>query len=468
MEISTELINKYTIAVPRYTSYPPANHFRDNFSGEVAVRLIEESNHDKPSNIALYIHIPFCKKICFYCGCNTALMKEQQTVEAYVNALKQELRMVAGHLDSSRKVTQVHYGGGTPNSIDVRYLEELNQLIFDLFEFIPAPEIAIECHPAHLDELYLQRLLNAGFNRFSIGVQDFSSVVLAGVNRAEPALPVAEILQFLKFSNPAISVNLDFMYGLPGQTVENFTETIQQAIAIRPDRLVTFSYAHVPWIKKHQQILEKKGLPGSNQKMELFLASRKLLTESGYQAIGLDHYVLPGDELFTALVTNQLHRNFQGYCTRRTTGQVYAVGVSSISQLEKVYFQNVKDVPTYIDRVLKGQLPVDKGLEVNEQQRFVRAVIEQIMCNKRLDISGFCSQRGIAYEEFARLTGFDSVRLEEMIADGLVRYENTVLDISEKGSFFIRNIACLFDPDYPSLADGMDTAATGRMYSQSV
>ena len=459
MEISRELIHKYNIAVPRYTSYPPANHFEDDFNAADALRLIDESNQGSPSNIAIYIHIPFCKKICFYCGCNTALMKQEGTVAAYVESVKQELRMVAARLDRKRKVSQIHYGGGTPNSINVRYLEELNQLIFDLFDFIPQPEIAIECHPAHLDELYLQRLLNARFNRFSIGVQDFNAEVLDTVNRAQAAMPVADIVRFLKDANPSISVNLDFIYGLPGQTVAGFTETIAKAIAIRPDRLVTFSYAHVPWLKKHQQVLEKRGLPTSEEKMDLFMASRQLLVEAGYQPIGLDHYVLPGDELNVALQNHQLHRNFQGYCTRRTTGQVYAFGVSSISQLERGYLQNVKDISVYMQLVADGQLPVEKGLTLTDEQLLIREVIEQLMCNKKLGIPSFCECYGIDSERFEAITGFDDSRLDELIADGLIHYNDGILEITDTGSFFIRNIACLFDPAY---------LAQTRKYSQSV
>ena len=459
MEISPELIHKYNTAVPRYTSYPPANHFQDDFKASDALTLIDESNQGLPSNIAIYIHIPFCKKICFYCGCNTALMKQEETVAAYVESVKQELRMVAARLDRKRKVSQIHYGGGTPNSINVRYLEELNQLIFDLFDFIPQPEIAIECHPAHLDELYLQRLLNARFNRFSIGVQDFNTEVLDTVNRAQAAMPVAEIVRFLKEANPSISVNLDFIYGLPGQTVAGFTETIAKAIAIRPDRLVTFSYAHVPWLKKHQQVLEKRGLPTSEEKMDLFMASRQLLVEAGYQPIGLDHYVLPGDELNVALQNHQLHRNFQGYCTRRTTGQVYAFGVSSISQLERGYLQNVKDISVYMQLVADGQLPVEKGLTLTDEQLLIREVIEQLMCNMKLGIPSFCECYGIDSERFEAITGFDDSRLDELIADGLIHYNDGILEITDTGSFFIRNIACLFDPAY---------LAQTRKYSQSV
>lgn len=446
MEIDKLLIDKYNVPVPRYTSYPPANHFEQTFTDEDYFRLITASNSGHPENIAIYIHIPFCKKICFYCGCNTALYKGESLVADYIAALKKEIELVSKHIDKRRKVSQIHYGGGTPNAIDVAYLEQINQLLFDLFDFIPKPEIAIECHPGHLNELYLRRLLNAGFNRFSLGIQDFDNEVLATVNRDPSAMRVGDIINILKQDQPDVSVNFDFIYGLPGQTVERFRQTIEQAVALRPDRLVTFSYAHVPWVKKHQKILEKKGLITSTEKIDLFLNSREILLQAGYEPIGLDHYVLPEDELNHALQNNQLHRNFQGYCTRRTTGQVYAFGVSSISQLENAYLQNEKDTIEYIRLIKEGKTAVKNGLEVNASQKIIRGVIEKIMCNKELDLNRFCEEHKISMAQFQQITQFNPVGLNDLILDGLIRFEHNILTITDAGSFFIRNIAASFDP----------------------
>lgn len=447
MKITRSLIDKYNVAVPRYTSYPPANHFHDISAGAY-LNMIESSNTAEPENIAFYIHIPFCKKICSYCGCNAEIYKNDALTEAYIDALKSEIMLVASRLDKKRKVSQIHYGGGTPNAIDPRYTEEINQLFFDLFDFIPQPEIAIECHPGLLDELYLQRLLNARFNRFSLGIQDFNTEVLDAVNRAPAALPVEEIVAFLKADNPRISVNLDFIYGLPGQTAGSFLDTIRKAIAIHPDRLVTFSYAHVPWMKKHQQILEKKGLLSSEDKMDIFLTSRALLLESGYEPVGLDHYVLPEDELNIALNNNGLHRNFQGYCTRRTTGQVYAFGVSAISQLDGGYVQNTKSTEQYIQTLRDKKLPSEKGMELTTDQKLISTVIENIMCNKKLDISYLCDAQNINKADFLRITGFNETKLSSFTEDDLVHFEDDVLTITKTGSFFIRNIAAMFDPAY--------------------
>lgn len=448
MENLKKLIEKYNVPVPRYTSYPPANHFEDDFQEMKVLEMISESNRTETENIAIYIHIPFCKKICFYCGCNAMTSKGDDVTFAYVEALKKELRMVAKLLNKNRKVSQIHYGGGTPNAIDVKYLEELNQLIFDLFDVIPYPEIAIECHPGYLDELYLQRLLNARFNRFSLGIQDFNTDVLKTVNREPAAMPVKEIVDFIRMINPSVSVNLDFIYGLPGQTVESFSKTIKEAVDIAPDRLVTFSYAHVPWLKKHQQILEKKGLLTSDEKLDIFMSSRQLLVEAGYVPIGLDHYVKPKDELNMALESGQLHRNFQGYCTRRTTGQVYAFGVSSISQLDKGFYQNFKNVETYIEKIGSGHLVVEKGFELSVSQLVIKEIIERIMCNKYIDFALIEEKYDLTSEKLDQITQVKATQLQMFEADGLLNRNGKTLEITTQGSFFIRNIAAAFDPAY--------------------
>ncbi len=448
MEKLRQLIDKYNISVPRYTSYPPANFFRSEMNGDNFIQMVKDSNSTETDKIALYIHIPFCHKICFYCGCNATRSKDQDQIHQYIQAVKKELLQVASLLDKNRKVSQIHYGGGTPNSIDVKYLEELNQLIFDHFNFIDRPEIAIECHPGYLDELYLQRLMNARFNRFSLGIQDFDDLVLENVNRNPASMPVEEIVRFIKMDNPTNSVNLDFIYGLPGQTVESFVKSIERAIRIHPDRLVTFSYAHVPWLKKHQQILEKKGLLNSDQKLDLFMASRELLIQSGYRAIGLDHYVKSNDELNIALEENQLHRNFQGYCSKRTTGQVYAFGVSSISQLDNGFAQNTKDIDLYIQSINQGLLPIEKGYTLSKEEKVIKGMIENIMCNKVLNINEVALRFGMSIDELYELTHFTETKLRDFEMDQLLRFQNNVIEITPTGSFFIRNIAASFDPKF--------------------
>lgn len=448
MKIDKNLINKYNIPVPRYTSYPPANHFTESFTTDNYLNLIEDSNNSIIKHIAIYIHIPFCKKICFYCGCNACTIKSNNLVIDYIKALKDEISLVSRNIDKKRKISQIHFGGGTPNAIDVKFLQEINEILFNEFSFIENPEIAIECNPAYLDFNYLEALIEAKFNRFSLGIQDFNNEVLKSVNRAPSKIPVEQIIAFIKDKSPKSTINLDFIYGLPGQNVENFKKTIAKAIEIRPDRLVTFSYAHVPWIKEYQRILEKKGLPNSQEKIDMFLTGYEMLTNAGYIPIGLDHYVLPKDELYQALIKNQLHRNFQGYCTRRTTGQVYAFGISAISQLDRGYSQNIKDLDRYIKTIGSGNLPVEKGLVLSNEQLIVKEAITRLMCNKKLNLSVLASDFKIEYAKLLEITGFSFEKLKQFENENLVSIKDNEISITEKGSLFIRNIAVTLDPAY--------------------
>ncbi len=448
MEIDRVLLEKYDVPVPRYTSYPPANKFLDGFSEKSFLKLVEDSNLYGPAHVGFYIHIPFCHKICFYCGCNALTVKGSNIVDDYFNAIEKEILMVTKHLDKNRKVSQIHFGGGTPNSVDVGYISRIIDAVSKHFSFIDNPEIAIECHPAHLNYAYINSLIKCGINRISIGIQDFNNKVLEGVNRLPSALPVNQLIDFIRTYSPAVSVNFDFIYGLPGQTIESFSESIRKAIELRPDRLVTFSYAHVPWLKKHQKILERKELPQPAQKLELFLASRQLLEDSGYISLGLDHYVLPDDELNFAIKNNQLQRNFQGYCTRRTTGQVYAFGVSAISQLNKGYIQNFKDLNLYISKISENSLAVDKGYILSNEDQIIGEAISQLMCNLNIDLRVVSDKFGITLNELKNITGFHESKLKGFIYDGLIDFHDNRLSVNRKGSIFIRNIATVFDPAY--------------------
>ncbi|MCA1756034.1 MAG: oxygen-independent coproporphyrinogen III oxidase [Bacteroidales bacterium] len=443
-----ELIDKYDVPVPRYTSYPPANSFGDGFSHDDYIEVLRESNSEKPEHIAIYIHIPFCKKLCYYCGCNSCTFRGDAVTAEYMNALREEIKMIATHIDNSRAVTQIHYGGGTPNAIASDYLKELNNLIFSLFTMHPDAEIAIECNPAYLDRQYMDDLKEAGFNRFSLGIQDFNLQVLRNVNREAPVMPVGELMEYLREGNRGAAVNLDFIYGLPGQTPASFSDTISEAIGLRPDRLVTFSYAHVPWLKKNQLFLEKLGLPAPEEKVDMFLAAHDLMKGAGYKAIGLDHYVLPGDELWVALQENMLHRNFMGYCTRRTTGQVYAFGVSGISQTASAYVQNLKEINGYIDAIKAGRLPVEKGLRLTNEQKVIREVITQFMCNGELKWSEMAEQMKMTTDQLRGYLRNDTAAMDQFLSDQLIERGDDFIRVTGEGSLFIRNIAASMDPAY--------------------
>ena len=446
MIVPEKLLEKYNAPVPRYTSYPPANYFSDIVKEDDYRSAVKLSNGDNPQQISLYIHIPFCKKLCFYCGCNTSPLAGKQEMKNYVQALKQEIITVAALIDKKRKVSQIHYGGGTPNVLPVEWIVELNELIYDLFTLTNYPEIAIECNPAHLTYDYADQLKKAGFNRFSIGIQDFDVEVLKTVNRDPSALPVKDLVNHIKSGINPVKVNLDFIYGLPGQTVESFLKSIREAVLIKPDRLVTFSYAHVPWVKSAQKILDKKGLPDTDEKMKMFSESHELLIANGYQSIGMDHYVLEDDELFKAVLNKTLHRNFQGYCTRQTTGQVYAFGVSAISQLERGYFQNIKSVKSYVETINSGHLPIEKGYLLTKNEIIVREVINQLMCNKQINWSELADHLNITVLILKGSIVYDVDSLQQFESDGIITFSDEGLEMTDEGALFIRNVAASFDP----------------------
>lgn len=444
--IPRQLLDKYNQSLPRYTSYPPANYFTTGITSEEYKQILSASNNHEPANISLYVHIPFCKKICFYCGCNSVRFPAASKVDDYVKALLQEIRMVRAQLAPHRKVSQLHYGGGTPNALPVEYIEQINNLIFSEFNFIEDPEIAIECHPAYLTEEYMERLVKSGFNRFSLGIQDLDLKVLKTANREPSTLPLDQITQFLRNLDSNIKVNFDFIYGLPHQTPESFSNTITKALPFSPDRIVTFSYAHVPWFKKHQMILEKAGLPDAEEKVKIFESAFKVLLDNGYSDIGMDHYAKGNDELLLALQNNELHRNFQGYCTRRTTGQVYAFGVSSISQLHDSYVQNTKDIGDYIFNIEQGEFPVEKGYNLNTNEIIVREVINHIMCNRSMLWSDIADRFSITVPKLHEIVGFNPSKVQGLVEDGLLEVDDEKIIITSKGRFFIRNIAVAFDP----------------------
>ena len=446
MKPENHLIEKYNIPVPRYTSYPPANFFVNEFGNEDYIRAIEVSNYEWPENISIYIHIPFCPKICHYCGCNTHLTRDTNKMRVYVDAVKKEIMMVKKHLDPNRKVSQVHWGGGTPNSLPVEMITEIMDVIHQNFSFIANPEIAIECHPAMLDNIYIENLVKSGFNRFSLGIQDFDEKVLDNVNRDAPVIPVEELVAMIRcYENT--SINLDFIYGLPFQDVNSFSETMERAALISPDRLVTFSYAHIPWIKKAQKILEVRGLPQATEKLAMFEAAYNILTQNGYKSIGLDHYAKTSDDLYIAMKNRTLHRNFQGYCTRETTGQVYAFGATGISQMESAYAQNAKDTNLYVEQINKGNFFIEKGYSLSKTEKIIKHVINEIMCNHFVSWSEAANKFGVSETEVKNTVSFDENTLSEFVSDGLIKFETGAIEVTDLGKFFVRNIAASFDPN---------------------
>ncbi|MCX6230088.1 MAG: oxygen-independent coproporphyrinogen III oxidase [Bacteroidetes bacterium] len=447
MNITSEFLDKHNVSGPRYTSYPPANFFHTQFTTENYIEQLIASNNQQPENISIYIHIPFCPQRCHFCGCNTEIGQKKSFVERYVDTIKLEIRNVCEHLDlKNRKVTQIHWGGGTPNAIAMKFIADIMNLIKEKFILDNNAEIAIECSPAYLEFEHIDQLAAMGFNRMSLGIQDFREDVLKVVNRQGPRHPVKDVVDYLRKKGFS-GINLDFIYGLPLQTVESLKETIQKAIEIKPDRIVTFSYAHVPWVKEEQLKLEKIGLPSPKEKMDMLINNIKQLQEAGYESIGIDHFAHPDDQLAIAYKNKKLHRNFQGYCTLETTGQVYGFGASSITQLWGAYAQNIKSAALYMDAIEKTGFAIERGFTLNVNQQIVRSVINSIMCNGVLIFKEIAAQFNMTVDEIKKIVNFDPNKLIDFEKEGIISISDDGIIISELGHKIARNIAMAFDPD---------------------
>jgi oxygen-independent coproporphyrinogen-3 oxidase len=440
---TTELLQKYNIPVPRYTSYPPANYFEESFTAKEYETAVKASNSIGEQRISFYIHIPFCRHLCHYCGCNSFAMMKPDRIDRYVSAVHKEIEKTTKLLDTHRPVSQIHYGGGTPTVLPASVLKELNDHLLSAFSCTDQPEIAIECHPGYLGENEWQSLTDSGFNRFSLGIQDFDEKVLKAVNRRPSLLPVENIIQILRQKNAGI--NMDLLYGLPLQSEKSFAKTVARAIELQPDRLVTFSYAHVPWVNKRQLVLEKTGLPAKEEKSRMYEKSKEILQQAGYHAIGLDHFVKATDELYTAWQNGQLHRNFQGYCTHQTTGQVYAFGVTAISQLSNAYAQNSKNIEDYIEKIENGLFPTVKGYRLNEEDQIVREVIETLMCNYSLNWQELSDRLSISVEKIKQATAYNPAIFNNFASDGILTFDENQMQVTAQGTLFVRNIAAALD-----------------------
>ena len=445
MKITPQFLYKYNKTGPRYTSYPPATSFSTNFTSADFIPAVIKSNDEYPESISIYIHIPFCPQLCFFCGCNTTAFESAAKIRRYIDCVLKEIDTVAQHIDKSRKVSQIHWGGGTPNSINFDFIEEIINKIKSHFSFKEKCEVAIECSPAYLDMEHIDRLAKIGFNRLSLGIQDFHLDVLKAINRRPSKHPIEQVIQRIR-ENKFSGVNLDLVYGLPLQTLETFKENIEKAIALSPDRIVTFSYAHVPWVNSLQKQMDENKMANPEEKLSMLLLAYDMLTKNGYEAIGMDHFAKPTDDLAIAKHNKNLHRNFQGYCTRETTGQVYAFGTSSISQLWGTYAQNIKNLHQYMDAIEATGLATERGYSLTKEETVIREVINEVMCNGYLDFDVIAQRLKTTADEVKTITNYNPSKLQPFIEDGLVEITDDKIHVSADGMFVVRNIAMLFDP----------------------
>ena len=428
LKVDLELVQKYNVAGPRYTSYPPATKFTDALKWpELAERLRENNRSER--DLSLYFHIPFCETLCWYCGCTTVITLNHKQGTTYLDYLEKEVARMSPLLNPRRKVVQLHWGGGSPTFLQPDEIRRLGDLIHRHFTFSGGLEAGVEVDPRRLTRDHIAALREVGFNRASLGVQDFDPKVQEAVHRLQPRELTDQVLGWVRefgFS----SVNFDLIYGLPHQTVESFNRTLDAVLELAPDRLAVFSYAHVPWVKPAQKILEQKVLPTPETKLQLLKTVIERLTDHGrYVYIGMDHFARPGDELAVAQRRKQLQRNFQGYSTR-AGADIYAFGMSSISQIPEVYWQNEKELPPYYAALDAGQVPLARGCLVTDEDRIRRETIMRVMCDLSLDYAAMSQRLGI---DFASHFERELESLAGLEADGLVRRSATGMEVTDTG-----------------------------------
>ncbi len=445
MKIDNNIVKKYNRQGPRYTSYPPANLFHNNYDDKKFVQSIIQSNHEDPESISIYIHIPFCPQICHFCGCTTETGFSHKFIERYIVALIKEIDMMTEYIDTNRKVTQIHWGGGTPNAISYKYIKLITDKIKTCFKIHEDYEMAIECSPAYFSLKNVDQLKDYGFNRISIGLQEFDEKILKAINRKPSKIAIEDIIN--KIKNTGFSgTNIDLVYGLPLQTIEGFNAAVKKAIELDVDRIATFSYAHVPSVIPRQKVLEKYKFPSAKEKATMYNNAYEMFKKSGYQPIGMDHFAKPNDDLSVALKNQELHRNFQGYCTLKTTGQVYGFGASSISQLYSSYSQNEKNAMKYIKQIENNKFATFRGYSLNKKEKIIRKIINEVMCNYYVDLSEVADRFKIKLQEIIELTSFSKDKFRDFIEDGVLEINNNKVKINTKGRIVIRNIAMRFDP----------------------
>ncbi len=430
---------KYSKPGPRYTSYPTALEFKDEFKYDEYIKKLESQDSKRP--LSLYFHLPFCKNACYFCGCNVVFTSKEDKMVRYIDYLKRELKILSQHLDMKRDVIQMHFGGGTPTFFSAAQLDEIISEIKSYFpNFIEGAEISCEIDPRHINEEQMKVMASHGFNRVSFGIQDFNEKVQVAIHRVQPYNVTKDAMDLARKYNME-SVNTDLIYGLPFQTLETFKETLSLALTLNPDRFAVFNYAHVPWLKKTMRKIDETTLPRPDEKLQIMQYTINFLTKNGYKMIGMDHFAKPEDELFKAIEKGELHRNFQGYTTKGGADLI-GVGLTSIGEGVDYYAQNFKDMPSYEAAIDTGKLPFERGVALNEDDMIRQYVIMELMSNFKLDIKRFEKLYNVNFKEYFA----DALEgLKPFVDDELVTISDDKIECSETGTLLIRNIAMPFD-----------------------
>ena len=438
-----DLIRRYDTFGPRYTSYPTAVQFTTDCGVEDYLNWAKESNEDPiPAPLSLYLHIPFCDTICYYCGCSKVITKDKSKAAPYIDLLKKEIKLQGALFAKDREVTQIHWGGGTPTFLSDKEIYEIIECIRENFN-VPANsqvEFGIEVDPRTVDQARIKNLANMGFNRISFGVQDFDPKVQESVNRIQST---KEIQQHIVDANAADfqSINIDLMYGLPNQSMKSFSKTLDTTIELNPDRIAIYNYAHLPEMFKPQRRIKEEELPSAEEKLNILQMCIDKLQDAGYVYIGMDHFAKESDDLVKAQQQGSLHRNFQGYSTNADCDMI-AMGITAISRVGDNYSQNVRTIEEYGERLNKGEIPVFRGIELEADDVLRREVINQLMCNNQLDIKKLEREWKIDFRTYFKSS---LENLQQMTDDGLLKMEKTRLTITTSGRLLARSICMQFD-----------------------
>jgi oxygen-independent coproporphyrinogen-3 oxidase len=438
-----DLIRRYDTFGPRYTSYPTAVQFTTDFNADDYLKWVARSNEDPiPAPISLYLHIPFCDTICYYCGCSKVITKDKSKATRYIDLLKQEIKLQGALFAKDRLVTQIHWGGGTPTFLSDEEIDGIIKCIRENFN-VPADnevEFGIEVDPRTVDESRLKQLHTLGFNRISFGVQDFDSLVQQSVNRVQSTQQIKQHINDARNLH-YLSINIDLMYGLPNQTVQTFSKTLDTTIELNPDRMAIYNYAHLPEMFKPQRRINEDELPSAEEKLNILQLCIDKLQNAGYVYIGMDHFAKASDTLVKAQQEGTLHRNFQGYSTNADC-DIVAMGITAISCIGNNYSQNVRTIDEYEACLKQNKIPVFRGIELEDDDVLRREIINQLMCNNQLDIKKIEQKWNINFKTYFRSS---LENLQKMADDGLLEIGDTKLTITTSGRLLARSICMQFD-----------------------
>ena len=439
--LTDELLRKFDTPGPRYTSYPTADRFAEKFGSADAVRVLQKrSQSGSSAPLSLYVHIPFCESLCYYCGCNKIITKHHERAAEYLNALEVELALVADALGAGRPVSQLHFGGGSPTFLSDAELTRLMSALTGRFRLTPDSEVSIEVDPRTVTAERLAHFRTLGFNRLSFGVQDFDADVQQAVHRVQSFEMVEGLMKSARALG-YVSINADLIYGLPKQTPESFARTIQQMGELRPDRIALYAYAHLPERFKPQRRIVDADLPTGPERISMLGSAIAGFMSQDYSYIGMDHFALPADSLAVAKREGRLHRNFQGYSTQPDCDLV-ALGVSSIGRVGQSFYQNTKTLPEYYESLQQGQLPVVRGYTLTADDALRRDVIMALMCQGRVEFEPIERAHAV---RFADYFAPELSALQAMAASGLVTLETDAVQVTASGWFLIRAVAMVFD-----------------------